>query len=228
MDDMNNQRPAGAIRPDPNTPDGRDVLISRVIDAEATPEDWSAFRALAETDQTVWRDLGEAQQQNEVLSEAFRAEARVADLVDLPELIADTAPFQRRLDSIGRWGGWAAAAALVLVWATGSQIGLGSGDRATTPMTAGLGLPLSEATPDEALARYIDAGQRSGMVVGEMPDQLVIETIPLDDGSIEVVYVRQIVERRITKQVFRETKSDSGASVPVRIPAADIQRSRSY
>jgi len=61
-----------------------------------------------------------------------------------------------------------------------------------------------------------------------VPDRLVIETIPQADGSIEVVYLRQIIERRVTDQVFRESKTDSGATVPVRIPASDIQRRRSF
>lgn len=212
-------------RPDPSTPDGRDVLISRVIDAEASPEDWSAFRALAESDPGVWRDLADAQRHNEILGEAFRDDVRVADSVELPELIADEAPFQRRLDSIGRWGGWAAAAAILLVWTTGMPLGTGgNGNASLIP----LGTALSDATPDEALERYIEAGRRAGSVVGEVPDQLVIETIPQEDGSIEVVYLRQIVERRITDQVFRESKTESGAMVPVRIPAGEIQRRTSF
>lgn len=208
---------------DPSTPDGRDLLISRVIDAEASPEDWSSFRALAEADPTVWRDLADAQRQNEVLGEAFRDEVRVADSVELPELIADEAPFQRRLDSIGRWGGWAAAAAILLVWSTGLPLGSNQ-NAALIP----IGTALSDATPDEAMDRYIEAGQRAGRVVGEMPDRLVIETIPQGDGSIEVVYLRQIIERRVTDQVFRESKTDSGAIVPVRIPAAEIQHRKSF
>jgi hypothetical protein len=228
MDDTNRQPAAGIARPDPSTPDGRDVLISRVIDAEASPEDWSAFRVLAERDPSVWGDLAEAQRHNELLGEAFRREACVADSVELPELIADDRRFQRRLDSVGRWGGWAAAAAIVLVWSTGVPLGTANRSGTQTGSIIPLGVPLSEATPDEAMARYIDAGQRAGMVVGEVPDRLVIETIPQDDGSIEVVYLRQIIERRITNQVYRESRTDAGTTVPVRIPPADIQRSRSF
>ena len=40
----------------------RDILISRVIDGEATPEDWTAMRAMAERDASIWGDLVAAQQ----------------------------------------------------------------------------------------------------------------------------------------------------------------------
>ncbi|MEM9372659.1 MAG: hypothetical protein AAGA55_03365 [Planctomycetota bacterium] len=228
MDKHDSQPTAGAIRPDPNTPDGRDLLISRVIDAEASADDWSAFRTLAESDPDVWRDLADAQQQNEVLGEAFRETIHVADSVDLPELIADDRPFQRRLDSIGRWGGWAAAAAVLLVWSTGFR-GTAPGQGLGVQGAGYMGGPaLAEASPDQAMERYIEAGRRAGSVVGEVPDRLVIETIPQRDGSIEVVYLRQIVERRITDQVYRESMTDSGATVPVRIPAAQVQRRKSF
>lgn len=212
---------------DPHTPDGRDVLISRVIDAEASPEDWAAFRELAESDPEIWRDLADAQQQNEALCEGFRASIHVADKVDLPELITDTQPFQRRLDTVGRWGGWAAAAALLLVWGTGFQRN-GWGGLGVQGASLVGGPTLADATPDEAMARYIDAGQSAGSVVGEVPDRLVIETLPQPDGSIEVVYLRQIIERRVTDQVFRDSLNDAGKTVPVRVPLDQIQRRRSF
>ncbi|RMH24818.1 MAG: hypothetical protein D6692_12240 [Planctomycetota bacterium] len=217
---------AGAIRPDPSTPDGRDMLISRVIDAEATGDDWRAFRAAAETDPSIWRDLAEAQEQHESLCEAFRASARVADAVELPELIGDTRPFQHRLDMVGRWGGWAVAAALLLVWATGFQGAVpGAGVQ-----SAGLlpGTALAEATPDQALDRYLSAGRDAGLVVGEVPDRLVIEAVPLDDGTIEVMYLRQFIERRVTDRVFREARTDAGTTVPVPVSTQNLQRSKAF
>ena len=216
---------AGAIRPDPGTPDGRDTLISRVIDAEATGEDWRAFRAAAEKDPAIWRDLAEAQERHESLCEAFGEALRVADLVELPELIGDPRPLQRRLDTVGRWGGWAAAAAVLLVWATGFGVGTPTGVQ-----SAGLipGTPLAEATPDQALDRYLAAGRDAGLVVGEVPDRLVIETVPRDDGTIEVVYLRQFVERRVTDRVFRDARTDAGTTVPVPVSTQNLQRSRAF
>lgn len=228
MDEHSADGTLGAIRPDPFTPDGRDLLLSRVIDAEASAEDWRAFRALAEADGSVWRDLAEAQRQHELLCEGLRAAAGRADGVDLPVLAGDAAPLQRRVDAVARWGGWAAAAALVLVWATGASVPGTHGRGLHTAGLAPAGPALSEATPAEALDRYLDAGRHSGLVVGEIPDRPVIETYTRGDGSIEVVYVRQIVERRVTDRVYREVRDDAGRAVPVAIPAAEVRSVRMY
>lgn len=217
----------GPKRADYTTPEGRDILISRVIDAEASGEDWDAFRALAERDPAVWRELASAQEQHEHLCEALRAASGVADSVDLPELVGDVRHTQRRLDSVGRWGGWAAAAAILLVWTTGLNPSVNTGGLQTGSLAPG-GPALSEATPDQALQRYIDAGQNTGLVVGEMPDRVVVETRPRADGSVEVVYIRQIIERRVTNQVFRQATDEAGRSVALPVPTTDIQRPRAY
>lgn len=217
---------AGSIRPDPSTPDGRDLLISRVIDAEASGDDWHAFRMLAERDPAVWRELASAQEQHELLCDALRSAVHGADAVDLPELVGDTRPFQRRLDTVGRWGGWAAAAAVLLVFTTG-RFQPDATQRPSSLQTGSLvpaGTMLGDASPDQALQQYMDAGQRAGVVVGEVPDRLVIETTPQPDGSVEVVYLRQIIERRVTDRVFREVLSDSGRPIAVPVPPSSLAR----
>lgn len=216
---------------DPNTPDGRDLLISRVIDASAGADDWRAFRRLAETDPGVWRDLADAQRQHELLCEGVSAMTRAADSIDLPELHSDGRTLQRRLDSVGRWGGWAAAAALVLVWSTGVRTGGApsqSGPDGLQGASLVRGPSLGEATPEQAMERYLDAGRTAGVVVGEMPERLIVQTTPREDGSVEVVFLRQIIERRVTDRIYREVHDDSGRAVPVAIPAGEIQRLRSY
>jgi hypothetical protein len=45
---------------------------------------------------------------------------------------------------------------------------------------------------------------------------------------VEVVFLRQIIERRVADQIYREVRDDAGRLVPVAIPAAEIQRLRSY
>lgn len=232
MDEHTHPPTAGTIRPDPSTPDGRDLLISRIIDAQAGADDWQAFRAAADRDAGIWRDLAEAQRQHELMCEGLRAASACADRVDLPEFITDGAPLQRRLDGLARWGGWAAAAALVLVWATGAPVlRQPAGTQLPSTQTAGLltaGPSLQDATPDQAMDRYLNAGRHAGFVVGEMPERLIIETTPRPDGSVEVVYLRQIIERRVTDRVYREVRDDAGRLIPVAIPATDIQVIRSY
>lgn len=225
MDEHNPQSTAGSIRPDATTPDGRDLLISRIIDARAGAEDWLAFRQAAEHDPAIWRELAEAQRAHELMCEGLSAATACADRVDLPEFVTDGSVLQRRLDGLSRWGGWAAAAALLLVWATGAPV-LRSGTQ-----TAGLipsATPLNEATPDQAMDRYLNAGRTAGLVIGEMPDRVIVETIRRDDGSVEVVYLRQIIERRVTDRVYREVLDETGRLVPVAIPVSEIQTVRTY
>lgn len=228
MDQHPEKGRAGSIRPDPMTPDGRDILITRIIDAEASGEDWRDFRVVAERDPSIWRDLAEAQKQHEGLCEALRCASAVADGVDLPEFAVDPRPLQRRFDAVARWGGWAAAAALVLVWSTGAPRGTTPGTGMQTGSLGRGGPSLAEATPDQAMERYIAAGQNDGRVVGEMPERLVIETRPRDDGTVEVVYLRQIIERRVTGEVYRETHDDAGRVVPVAVPVQAIQRRSAF
>jgi hypothetical protein len=216
---------------DPTTPDGRDLLISRIIDANAGAGDWRAFRRLAETDASVWRDLADAQRQHERLCEGVGVMTRAADAIELPEPVSDGRVLQRRLDSVGRWGGWAAAAALVLVWSTGVRTGgapTGNGPDGLQGASLVGGTALRDATPEQAMERYIDAGRSAGVVVGEVPERLIVQTTPREDGSVEVVFLRQIIERRVADQIYREVRDDAGRLVPVAIPAAEIQRLRSY
>lgn len=208
---------------DAGASDARDRLISRIIDARAAEADWRSFRSLAERDPGVWRDLAAAQRQHELLCEGVRAATAAADGVGLP--LADPRPLERRLDGVARWGGWAAAAALVLVWATG----LRPGPAEPRLHAAGMAGPLlHDATPDEALDRYLDAGRSAGLVVGEVPERVVVETRPRPDGSVEVVYLRQIVERRVTDRVYREVTDDAGRRVPVAMPASEFQVIHAY
>lgn len=213
-------------RPDPMTPDGRDRLISRIIDAEATGADWDSFRRLAASDASVWRELCEGQDQHEALCDALREAAGVADGVDLPfGAGGGLGAFEHRLDGVRRWGGWAAAAALVLAWGLGGPWGVpGAGSL----QTGSLGPRLADATAQEALNRYLAAGQDSGRVVGEVPDRVIVDTTPRPDGSIEVLYLRQIVERRVSDRVWRESHDEVGRMVPVAMPASEIQRRRAF
>jgi hypothetical protein len=105
----------------------KDILISRLLDGGAdeavTGSTWDAFRAMAERDPTLWRELAEAQRQQADLAAAVEAAVTVADSVEAPVLDHITYRFSERMRLMGSWGGWAAAAAIVLVWATGFRVG---------------------------------------------------------------------------------------------------------
>jgi len=60
----------------------------------------------------------------------------------------------------------------------------------------------------------------AGQVVGEMPEHIVIETRPMPDGTIEVLYLRQIIERRVIDHAYREMRDETGNVFPVPVKLA--------
>ena len=207
----------------------RDLLISRVIDGSASPEDWSSFRILAASDAEVWTDLSNAQREHEALCEVMHAATAIADGVDLPGGSGSPLIFESRVTVASRWGGWAIAAVLLLGWFTGT-ISMNSGQfsgGASGGPTAGILPALQQASPDEAFGQYLQAGQTSGQVVGEMPNQIVIETLPLEDGTIEVTFIRQVVERRVLDQAYREAVDEFGDAVVVPVDLQSLKSRKS-
>lgn len=203
--------------------DQRDLLISRIIDGRARGHDWDRFRDHASHDPQIWAQLGDTQRQHESLCSSLAGDLAVADRVELPGII-DDGPVRHRLDMVSRWGGWAAAAALMLVWFVGRPM-TSSPDGASPSSTAGmLSIPLKEAKPDQAFDQYMSAGQQSGRVVAEMPDRVVIETRPMSDGTVEVLYLRQIVERQIIDHAYRQMQDEMGNAVTVPMELNPVQR----
>ena len=214
--------------------DDRDEMLSRIVDAEASSADWLRFRELAAGDPAVWAELSVMQRQQDELVRAVERATTPAARVELDEAELDRAMpderlrLQGRLDVVSRWGGWAAAAALVLVWATGFRPAApgGNGGGAMDGMRgsgsfveAGLGPRLQEATPSDAFERYLSAGKATGSVLGEMPDRVVLSTTPLESGVVEVVFLRQIIERRVVDEVYRPSRDEHGDRVvlPARV-----------
>ena len=208
----------------------RDLLISRVIDGSASPEDWSSFRILAASDPDVWAELSDAQREHEALCEVMHAATHIADGIDLPGGSGSPMVFENRVSSAAKWGGWGIAAVLLLGWFTGS---ISMNPNAVPSGTSNGGysagmIPLGQANTDQAFGQYLQAGQSSGQVVGEMPDQIVVETRPLDDGTIEVIFLRQVIERRVLEQAYREAVDDSGNRVVVPLDLEKIKRSNAF
>lgn len=223
--DMNrNNEPLDAISDELIPGSARDLLISRVIDGRASSEDWDRFRAIAAHEPEIWTELGETQQQHESVRDELSAAIAIADRVELPGGPIDDSHIRYRLGLVSRWGGWAAAAALLIVWSLGNpSLSLNSTNETSTAgvipslsTTGGIGL--SEAEPEQAFEQYMSAGQRTGRVIAEMPEQVVVETTPMPDGTIEVLYLRQVIERRVINQAYRQVRDDAGntIAVPVR------------
>lgn len=198
-----------------------DILVSRVIDGVAGKADWDALEALAAADPGVWRELALAQRLDQQLSAQARQEIAPAQWVQAP---ADeepaTAVTQRRARWAATWGGWiaAAVAALAFISRPGGT-GQGAGV-AVQPVMNEAASPFASAS--DALAAYLERGRQDGVVLGELPDKVLVQTRPADDGrGVVVVYLRQIMECAKVDDVYRPSTDEAGnpTVVPVHVQA---------
>ncbi|MEX2218627.1 MAG: hypothetical protein WD749_07675 [Phycisphaerales bacterium] len=203
----------------PDTPDtpapfqgpGAEALIERLADGEAGVADWEAFRAAAAVEPSLWHDLAVAQRMHSELCAEVQAALAGAETVEAPVEALMTESLTRRIRVVASWGGWAAAAAVLLAWGAGMPI-LGGNQK------AGVGPVLPAPTPQESLRSYLDRGQESGLVLGEMPTKVMIETRPAADGQgYEVIYLRQIMERTYVPDFYRMGVDDTGNPRAIRI-----------
>lgn len=219
MDEIETKQPVG---------DRRDELISRVIDGEATESDWSALRAMAEADPSVWTELTKTQHQHEALCCLVDEVGMIAEGVEIPEgeLLTPAERFERRMAGVRAWGGWAAAAAILLVWFTG----LPAPTARDGAQRGAIGGEIAEAafpkTPDGILDQYMETGQQAGRVLGQVPQRVVLETRPAAQG-VEVVYLRQIIEREIVgpDRLYRLSRDEFGTETLVPDPKPARTRS---
>jgi hypothetical protein len=209
----------------------RDLLITRVIDGRASADDWDRFRKLAANEPGIWVELADTQNQHEIVRDELRHAIACADRVDLPGGVIDETFTRQRMSLTSKWGGWAIAAALLIAWSLGLPSLQTTGSDPTQPETAGLpgsglisGIGLQEAEPEQAFERYLSAGQQSGKVIAEMPEQVVVETTPMPDGTIEVIYLRQIIERRVVEQAYQQVRDETGntIAVPVKLRSRSL------
>ena len=187
-----------------------EILMSRVVDGEATAADWESFRQIAESDPTLWREMAEHQRDHHELSAMVASAIAIADEVEAPAHAHMEQRMVSRLRIVGAWGGWAAAAAVALMWTAGQL-----NPTPTVPQnnTAGLNIPTGDL-----LSRYLEQGKKSGQVVGELPDKVLIETRPVQSGDgYEVYYIRQIIEKARVPDLYTFGTDDTGQAVPVRI-----------
>ena len=199
----------------------RELLISRVLDGEASAAEFDRLRSIAAIDSSIWRDLGEAQRLHDGLGSIMEEASTLASRV---ELEARHEPGDRlRLVGgamVGRLGGWIAAAIVLTAWVVA-----GGPSQQTLPDAnrAGLVPAVPELSADEALQQYLSVGREQGKVIGELPGGKVLERRPLEDGSgYEVLYVRPILERAIVTDVYRVAEDEAGnaKAVPVETSGA--------
>jgi len=207
-----------------------DLLISRIVDGEAAETDWRAFRAMAEREPSLWRELAEYQHDQAELCAAVSSAIRIADGVEAPVHEEMHRRFADRSRLVSTWGGWAAAAAVALVWFTG---GLNNRQSPSLSNQGGLvnlnNMPPQEVvdnyvkngklSPTDLYRTYLDAGKEKGLVVGEVPDRVLITARPVKaGGGFDVIYIRQIMERAHVKELSRIGTATDEFGNPISVP----------
>jgi len=172
-----------------------DLLICRVIDGDASPDEWAELQRLAGRDPAVWRTLADTLREHHAFARAVTAEVAVADDVPLPPAGRGSTTITTRpspIARIGRWSGWVLAAVVTLAWVSG-WIPTPAPRGSTTGIT-----PIANTQPttaDDALQQYLELGRREGRVIG-LPERVLVDRRPAPDGNgVELLYMQPILLR---------------------------------
>lgn len=200
-------------------PADRDILISRVVDGRASASEWTALETMAGRDPGVWRELATAQRDQRAIEMIVNDAGDAAESVDLPMREAPDVRVTASWSRLRTWGGWMAAAVLAFA-AAGQyfQINLlkqyDGGNRGGPP------IPVGFTNADAAFDEYQKLGKRDGIVVGELPDRVLLSAQPVTDGEgYDVMVIRQVVERRRVKDVLQfPSRNELGETIPLARP----------
>jgi hypothetical protein len=196
-----------------------DVLISRILDRQAEPQEFDAFATAADVDPTAWKELLGALRDDVALGVATGARIDVAAHVEAP-IIRLHAP---RMLPV--WSGWAAALLLAVAWLgwsgqVGLDAGLNGGDHlaggptgatGAQPVTAGVFGSGGPRLRDGAIVPAADH------VLGELPPELISARPAVEGEGVEVVYVRRVLERAHVDSAWSIGTDELGRPAPVRV-----------
>lgn len=223
--------------------DQLDLLVSRIVDGEASEADWTTFAALAERHPLAWKVLAQSQRDNAALSLTVNVALHAADRVDLPSPDAAqlwtarrAAPARIRTWSrLGAVSGWAAAAVIAFAAYTGAispRPSAGNPDAFTQrplassapiPTPAGGAVQTAGWMPEDFVRGYMETGARTGQVIGELPSQPVVEQpVVLESGqrAVKVVFIRKFVEQAVITDLARPVLDESGRIIAVPVAPA--------
>jgi hypothetical protein len=200
-------------------PADRDILISRVVDGRASASEWTALETMAARDPGVWRELATAQRDQRAIEMIVNDAGDAAESVDLPMREAPDVRVTASWSRLRIWGGWMAAAVLAFA-AAGQYFQINLLRQAGTGGNGTSMLPPGFANADAAFDEYQKLGKRDGIVVGELPDRVLLSAEPAADGDgYDVTVIRQVVERRRIKDVLQfPSRNELGETIPVARP----------
>ncbi len=195
------------------------LLVSRVIEPDATSEEWDELTAAAEADPQLWRRTVETLRDQQAITRAVNASVAIAQGVSSRPVSqpgrhveVDRSPLGR--PQLFRWSGWAVAAIVALAWVSGL-----SNVRSNGMMNAGF-VPVT-LTAAEHLENYYTQGRREGRVFDEVPEKIFVQSRPSPTGDgVEVIFIRQILERTTLPSLYHyQGEDESGRPTLVRFEA---------
>ena len=197
-----------------------ELLVSRVIEPDATSAQWDELTAAAEVDPKLWRTTVMTLRNQRAITRAVNLSVAIADDVSsqqvhqpMRRVDVDPSPLERR--HLLRWSGWAVAALVALAWVSGLS---NFGSNGT--MNAGLGP--STLTAAELLENYKTQGRREGRVFDEVPEKILVQIRPSPTGDgDEIIFIRQILERTTSPDLYQyQGEDESGRPTLVRFQAS--------
>lgn len=191
-----------------------DMLLNEIVSNESIERQWSQWCAAAEADPALWRRLAEAQRDELALVRSMNCAASIADDVDAPDpddveietIHGVHADGPRR--SFFTWAGWALAATVMIVggvWKMQMQ----SAHTAQSTSTPNINTASLVPTTDDLRKQWLETGKEQGTVIGELPQRIVLEARPAENGiGYEVTFVRQIQERMRVPDLYQMVGRD--------------------
>jgi hypothetical protein len=188
-----------------------EVLISRMASNEARGAEWRRFEMLAGASPSAWERLARALRDELAARSAFDEVVVRAESLPLP---AASDRGMRRLQLTQSWPGWALAAVLALAWAVSF---LNPPRESGNTANFGGAIVPARHSADEAFHDYLTLGAQEGRVLQELPMMMVETRFDQNEGRIEVVYVRQLLERTTVQSAIELTEDPLGRPSAVEV-----------
>lgn len=185
--------------------DGVDRLVDRVVTGDAEPREWDTLLAQADREPRMWREIVHSFRDDAMLGVLARRAGSVAERVGVGggSRPADAAPQWRP-----RWSsitGWALAAMLFLAWVVGVRLPTPQSGVDGPPHVQTAGFPSAQ----QAFDAYLKQGKEEGRVLSAEPRQVIVRTRPdPDGGGVEVIFIRQVMERTVVPDLFEYRGED--------------------
>src|SRR5262249_1974133 len=164
-----------AARRRPDIMESEELILTRILDRTASHDDWVAFEEIARRAAGAWDRLHQELRDDLLLRGELEPALSIADGVELPRVVP-VPPLSRFLAPAG----WLAAVVMALLWIGSSRL-FGATER-------------KHVEQDREAITAGDPTWRKdpGSLLEVLPSD-VLQMKPREDGSVEMIYLKQTV-----------------------------------